>query len=203
MNMYEVPDGNQTSGFGPYSLTYLTVEIANHDSLAANGSLAIPGRFFAYYWNSSDRVRTYAREACGIPALPGSCSWQRSDGELISTLLVEGQPVIRVTARVTENFLTTLGGHLNYYAHRQFPLPYGGAAALSELIEFPLPFIADLYDASVEKIEFTFPEGEPAAQLAPREPLEAPSVLYGKVTFTYSMGRQVRDYLAGASATLP
>jgi acetoacetate decarboxylase len=47
MNMYECPDPAQTSGFGAFTLTYLTVEVAGHDSLAAEGSLAIPGRYFA------------------------------------------------------------------------------------------------------------------------------------------------------------
>lgn len=42
MNMYEVA-GDQTSGFGPFSLTYLAVEVANHDSYAAEGAVAIPG----------------------------------------------------------------------------------------------------------------------------------------------------------------
>jgi len=82
MNMYEV-EARQTSGFGAFSLTYLTVEIDGHDSLAADGTVAIPGRFFAYYWNSSPRVRTYAREAAGIPAMPGTRRSEVSDGTLI------------------------------------------------------------------------------------------------------------------------
>lgn len=196
MNMYEIPDGKQTSGFGPYSLTYLSVEIADHDSLAADGTMALPGRFFAYYWNSSERVRRYAREAAGVPALPGSCSWVREGNKLLSTLTVVDQPVIRAVASVTDNFLMTLGGHLNYYSHRQFAAPDGGSAVVSELLEFPLPFVVDLYEATVEDVEFSFPDGEPAAELAPLQPLEVPSVLHGKVTFTYSMGRRIRDYLA-------
>jgi acetoacetate decarboxylase len=196
MNMYIVPDANQTSGFGSFSLTYLTIEIADHDSLAADGSMRIPGRFFAFYWNSSDRVRTYAREACGIPAVPGSCSWSRTENSLISTLTVDERPVITAVATTTDNKLMTLGGHLNYYAHRQLPRPEGGRAEVSELLEFPLPFVADLYDASVQDIKFNFPEGEPASALAPLEPLHVPSLLYGQVTFTYSMGRRIHDYVA-------
>ena len=195
MNMYEV-EGTQTSGFGPYSLTYLSVEIADHDSLAADGTMPIPGRFFAYYWNSSERVRRYAREAAGIPALPGSRSGVQEGDKLVSTLTVDGQPVIRAVANVTDNFLMTLGGHLNYYSHRQFSAPEGGLAVVSELLEFPLPFVVDLYEATVQEVEFSFPDGEPAAELAPVQPLQVPSVLYGKVTFTYSMGRRIRDYLA-------
>ena len=74
------------------------------------------------------------------------------------------------------------------------PRPEGGTAAISELIELPLPFTVDLYEATVDRISFDFPEGHPAARLAPTEPLETPSVLYGDVTFTYSMGRRVVDY---------
>ena len=194
MNMYEV-EANQTSGFGAFSLTYLTVEIADHDSLAAEGTMPIPGRFFAYYWNSSPRVQSYAREGAGIPAMPGVRRSATTDGVLTSTLTVDGQDVITARASVTDNPAGTLGGHLNYYAHRQIPRPEGGIAALSELIELPLPFVVDLYEATVDDISFSFPEGHPAAELAPVAPLNAPSVLYGDVTFTYSMGRTIKDYI--------
>ncbi len=74
--------------------------------------MPIPGRYFVYYWNSSDHVRRYAREACGVPALPGSCSrvWEE-DGGLVSNLVVDGQTVIKATAQTTDDHLTTLGGH--------------------------------------------------------------------------------------------
>jgi acetoacetate decarboxylase len=196
MNMYEV-QAEQTSGFGAFSLTYLTVEIDGRDSLAADGTLPIPGRCFAYYWNSSPRVVTYAREKAGIPAMPGVRRAQIDNGTLISTLSVDDRDVITARASVTDTPLGTLGGHLNYYAHREIPRPEGGAAAISELIELPLPFIVDMYEATVEGISFDFPAGHPAGQLAPIDPLEVPSVLYGDVTFTYSMGRQIMDYLHG------
>jgi acetoacetate decarboxylase len=198
MNMYEV-EASQTSGFGAFSLTYLTVEVEGHDSLAAEGTMPIPGRFFAYYWNSSARVLAYAREVAGIPAMPGVRRAETSDGVLVSTLAVDGQDVITARASVTDTSAGTLGGHLNYYAHRQFPRPEGGTAVLSELLELPLPFVVDLYEATVDDISFTFPEGHPAARLAPVAPLNAPSVLYGDVTFTYSMGRQIRDYVKEAA----
>lgn len=194
MNMYQVEE-SQTSGFGPIGLTYLTIEVDGHDSLAQNGSLNIPGRYFAHYWNSSNRMRMYAREFSGIPALPGTYSRKNEDGILNSTLLVDDQPMIEVSAKVGKDNIGMLSGHLNYYAHRQFPLPQGGGAALSELLEFPLPFIAELYDASVDSIKFSFDKSDPASQFKPIEPLAVESVLYGKVTFTYSMGRRVIDYL--------
>lgn len=195
MNMYDVA-AEQTSGFGAFSLTYLTVEVAGHDSLAADGTMPIPGRFFAYYWNSSPRVISYARESSGIPAMYGERTATTENGVLTSTLAVDGTDVITAKASVTGAPAGTLGGHLNYYAHRQIPAVEGGSAVISELVELPLPFIVDLYEASVDEITFGFPEGHPAAALAPTSPLEVPSVLYGDVTFTYSMGRVVRDYLA-------
>lgn len=197
MNMYVCPDPAQTSGFGAFSLTYLTAEIAGHDSTAAEGTIAIPGRYWLGYWNESARVRTYAREAVGIPALPGVCTWERHEGRLVSILTVDGKPVIRTQAAVEDRQLGKLGGHLHYYAHRQFPAPEGGRPVISELIEVPIPFVADLYQADVEAIEFSFPENSVSSRLAPLAPLQAPSVLYGRVTFTYSMGRRIRDYLTG------
>lgn len=195
MNMYEV-GAEQTSGFGAFSLTYLTVEIAGHDSLAADGTMSIPGRFFAYYWNSSPRVISYARESAGIPAMFGERTASTENGVLRSTLSVDGKDAITATASVTDTPAGTLGGHLNYYANRQIPAVEGGSAVIDELVELPLPFVVDLYEATVDDVTFDFPDGHPAAALAPTNPLEVPSVLYGDVTFTYSMGRVVRDYLA-------
>lgn len=194
MNMYEI-DAANTSGFGAFSLTYLTVEVAGHDSLAAEGAMPIPGRFFAYYWNSSPRVISYARETAGIPALPGVRTVSTSEGTLTSTLRVDDQPVITATANVTDTSLGTLGGHLNYYTHRQFPAADGGRAAVSEVIELPLPFVADLLEADVTSVDFDFPETHPASRLAPVNSQAIQSVLYGDVTFTYSMGRVLEDLL--------
>ena len=194
MNMYEI-EADQSSGFGGFSLTYLTVEVDGHDSFAGDGAVAIPGRFFAYYWNSSPRVIAYAREGAGIPAMPGVRTGTVDNGVLTSSLVVEGQEVIKLAASVTDNPAGHLGGHLNYYAHRQIPQPFGGYASLSELIELPLPFTVDLFEASVNSLEFSFPEVHPAGRLAPVSPLNITSLLYGDVTFTYSMGRVIRDYL--------
>src|ERR687886_1251329 len=101
MNMYEV-SADQTSGFGAFSLTYLTVEVEGHDSLAAEGQMPIPGRFFAYYWNSSPRVLAYARETAGIPAMHGIRRAEVIDGPLVSTLQVDERDMITARATVTE-----------------------------------------------------------------------------------------------------
>ena len=195
MNMYEVP-GDQTSGFGPFSLTYLSVEVANHDSYAAEGTVPIPGRYFAYYWNSSARVCAYVRESIGVRAMPGQRRTETQGDKFHSILKLEGRDVINVTASVTDEAGGTLGGHLNYFSHREFAKPDGGSPAVSELLEFPLPFVADLYGATIDDITFDFPDGHPAASLAPIAPLETPSIMHADVTFTYSMGRQLQDYLA-------
>ncbi|VFA81378.1 acetoacetate decarboxylase [Gordonia paraffinivorans] len=198
MNMYDI-EADQSSGFGGFSLTYLTVEIDGHDSYAADGAMTIPGRYFAYYWNSSQRVISYAREAAGIPAMLGTRTAEQTGSTLTSTLSIDNSPAISVSASVTENNVGNLGGHLNYYSHRQIPEPFGGHAALSQLIELPLPFTVKLFDASVDDITFSFPDGHPAARLAPTDPLNITSLLYGDVTFTYSMGRVIHDYLADAN----
>lgn len=195
MNMYEV-QADQTSGFGAFSLTYLSVEVANRDSYAAEGAMPIPGRYFAYYWNSSARVCAYVRESIGVRAMPGERRTEIQDGKTRSILQLEGRDVITVTASLGDEPGGTLGGHLNYYSHREFAKPEGGSPVVSELLEFPLPFVADLYGAEVEDITFDFPEGHPAARLAPIAPLETPSIMHADVTFTYSMGRQLQNYLS-------
>ena len=119
MNMYEVA-AEQTSGFGAFSLTYLSVEVANHDSYAAEGTVPIPGRYFAFYWNSSARVCAYVRESIGVRAMPGKRRVESRDCKLQSILAVEGRDVIRVTASTSEEAVGTLGGQLHYYSGIRF-----------------------------------------------------------------------------------
>jgi len=202
MNMYRVPSHDQTSHLDPYSLTYLTVEIERHDSHAistAQGEFPVPGRFWVGYWNDSSQMQAFTREAGGIPTLGGSCSWDEEDDSLVSTLSVDGETAIEVEASVGTEQIDTLTGHLNYYAHRQIPDPAGGRAQIIELVEFPLPFVSELYEAEIERVDFDFPEESRFQQFAPVEPLSTPSVLHGTVTFTYPQGRCVRDYLAEES----
>lgn len=197
MNMYRVPSADQTSHLDPYSLTYLTVEIEGHDSRAisdANGELPVPGRFWVGYWNDSRAMRQYNREIGGLPVQAGSCSWKEDDGHLTSTLSVDGDPVIETEATVGETQIDTLTGHLNYYSHKQVPDPTGDRPDIDELVEFPIPFTSELYEADVEDITFTFPDDAGFQDFAPIEPLSTPSVLYGTVTFTYPQGRVLSDY---------
>lgn len=198
MNMYRVPSSTQTSHLDPYSLTYLTVEVADHDSTAiseAGGEMSIPGRYWVGYWNDSPRMQSFVRETMGIPCMPGSCSWEEDGDGLTSTLTVDDESVITATATVDDGQIDTLSGHLNYYTHRQIPDPIGGTPQISELVEIPIPFVCELATAEVRDIDFEFPEGSSFQQYAPVEPLSTPSVLYGEITITYSQGRQVRDYL--------
>ena len=45
-------------------------------------------------------MQAYTRESSGIPSLSGSCSWEEDDDELVSTLSVDGSPVIEAEASV-------------------------------------------------------------------------------------------------------
>jgi acetoacetate decarboxylase len=199
MNMYRVPSPEQTSHLDPYSLTYLTVEVEEHDSRAvstAQGEMPVPGRFWVGYWTDSPQMQAFTREAGGIPSLAGSCSWEEKDDSIVSTLSVDGEAVIEAEASVGEEQIDTLTGHLHYYAHRQLPDPTGSRAQINELVEFPIPFVSELYEAEVERVEFDFPEESRFQQFAPIDPLSTPSVLHGTVTFTYPQGRSIRNYLA-------
>ncbi|WP_254522488.1 acetoacetate decarboxylase family protein [Natrinema caseinilyticum] len=199
MNMYQVPSAEQTSHLDPYTLTYLTVEVADHDSSAssaAEGEMSVPGRFWVGYWTDSPQMQAYTREGGGIPSQAGTCEWEEDDGTVVSTLSVDGEPVIEAEASVGDEQIDTLTGHLHYYAHRQIPEPAGRRAQVSELVEFPIPFVSELYEADVDRVDFDFPEKSRFQRFAPIEPLSTPSILHGTVTFTYPQGRRIRDYLA-------
>ena len=201
LNMYQVPSSDQTTHLAPYSLTYLAVEVEGHDSRtisSAEGEISVPGRFYVRFWNDSPEMQTYLREAGGTPVQAGSCSWDQEDGELDSTLSVDGDTVIETKVSVGNEQIDTFTGHLNYYAHKQIPDPAGSRAQINELIEFPIPFVSEVYDADVEHVEFDFPDGSRAQEFAPTNPhsISSEEVFYGIVTFTYPQGRRIRDYLA-------
>ena len=141
-------------------------------------------------------MQVFTREAGGIPTLAGSCSWEEENDTLISTLSVDDEAVIEAEASVGEEQIDTLTGHPHYYAHRQIPDPADGRAQINELVEFPIPFVSELHEVEVERVNFNFPEESRFQQFAPVEPLSTPSVLHGTVTFTYPQGRCTRDYLA-------
>ncbi len=65
LNMYTVPDGTETSGFGAYTLTYVTIEVDGHDSYTKDAPAGFPGRYFTYYFNSSPVMRKFAKAAGG------------------------------------------------------------------------------------------------------------------------------------------
>lgn len=195
MTMYEVPDPRQTSGFGAFDLTYMTIEVAGHDGHMDEGSVPIPGRYWATYWNSSHRVRTFARESVGIPARPGSTSWTRDSKVLTSTLALDGRPAIVLRAEVTDQPAGTAGGLLNYYTRRTIPSLDGGRASIDELVYVPIPFVAETYVASPISLDMDLGSEPQVAALGPTEDIKAATLLFGKLSFTYSQARHVRSFL--------
>ena len=195
MTMYEVPHANQTSGFGAFDLTYVTIEVAGHDGYMAEGSVKIPGRFWATYWNSSHRVRTFARESVGIPAQPGSTSWTRNGNALTSELKIHGTSAIVLKADVTDKHVATVGGLLNYYTRRTIPSLAGGEASLDELVYMPIPFVAETYAATLVSLEMKSELEPHVAALRPIEDIKSANLLFGKLSFTYSQARRLKSFL--------
>jgi hypothetical protein len=99
INMYTVPDPNQTSGFGAYTLTYLAVELKGQDGYNMGQPTGYPGRYFVFYFNSSSSMREFTKKA-GIPAQPGNTTATVENGKLNAVLTVDGKPFIEATASV-------------------------------------------------------------------------------------------------------
>ena len=114
INMYTVPNPTQTSGFGAYTLTYLTVEVEGQDSYVMGQDTGFPGRSFAYYYNSSPTMRNFTTSA-GIPAQEGFTITTVADGKLTAQLKVDDKLYIQATADVGNDLGGFGGGHLNYF----------------------------------------------------------------------------------------
>lgn len=201
LNMYKA-DGSQTSNLDDFTLTYLTIELADKDSWAmseqAGGDVPLPGRYWVGYWNSSSEMQAFTREA-GIPAQGGETTWDWDGDHLTSTLTIDGEERMQLDADAAnpegDNFtpVDRFKGHLNYYSHRQLPTAQGGEAEVDEIVWYPIPFAGDVYEASPNDLTFSFPDDH---RMAAYEPQEVTDIFYANMTFCYPQGRVYRDNLA-------
>ncbi|WNG37054.1 hypothetical protein F0U61_27780 [Archangium violaceum] len=128
MNQYVVDSEEQASHFGAYSMTYMGLDLAGRT--APDG--VTPARFFTHYLNSSEIVRSYARER-GVPASPGETTLELNGNELVATTRVDGTPIIRTVARVGSKIGSVARGHLTYVTHVGKKLIAGNYPYIGEL----------------------------------------------------------------------
>ena len=156
INMYTVPEETQTSGFGAYNLTYLTIEIDGNDSYVMDRDNGYPGRYFVHYFNSSPKMRKFAKNA-GIPAEVGKTSARVRGGKVKASLRVDGKRLIKAEANVKSRRLKNPeSGHLNYFGLKN-----------GKVVKYPIPYLGSTRAISDPKIEITAPKGHPLHKLAP------------------------------------
>ena len=161
LNMYTVPDGANTSGFGDYTLTYLTIEVKDHDSYTKDAPAGYPGRYFAYYFNSSPIMRKFTREA-GIPAQEGFTTTTVKDGKLTAELTVDGKPFIVGTANVGTQHEGVVGGHLNYFGALE-------QGQTQQVVKYPIPWIGRPVKTTNPQVKFEMPKDHPLYKLKPKK----------------------------------
>lgn len=189
MNMYTVPDANQTSGFGKYTLTYLTVELKDNDSYVRDSDITYPGRYFVHYFNSSQLMRDYTK-IIGIPAEEGVTTTKVKRGKLKATLNLDGEPVIVSTAKVGKKLGGFGGGHLNYFGHISAESSPTGK---NQIVKYPIPWNGGTVDISNVKIEFNVPEDHPLYKIRPIS--ESPTwAIWTKGSFVYPQYQVVSEY---------
>jgi hypothetical protein len=175
INQYVVDDPAQmsTDDFGAYSLTYLGVDLDGLD--AEEGT---PARFWTAYLNSSDTMSDYAA-ARGVPASGGGTTTLELNGDtLVATTFVDGEPLIRTTARVDVGTPGRATGQLRYITAR------GGG-----LTSGRYPYVADLAESfEVQSFEF-LDKSHPVYGLRPADPLTVTFGFYSPaMTFCYPGG---------------
>jgi len=161
LNMYTVPDGTETSGFGAYTLTYVTVEVKGHDSYTKDAPAGFPGRYFTYYFNSSPKMRKFTK-AAGIPAQEGFTTTSVKDGKLTATLEVDGKPFIVSTANVGSEFEGVVGGHLNYFGLLETP-------QTQQVVKYPIPWIGYPVKTENPTVSFKMVKDNPLYKLKPKK----------------------------------
>lgn len=189
MNMYTVPDPNNTSGFGAYTLTYLTVELKDQDSYVMNSDITYPGRYFVHYFNSSPTMRQFTKKV-GIPATEGETTTTVEEGKLTAVLTVDGNKMIEVTADVGSELGNFGGGHLNYFGHIDGSESDTGK---NQVVKYAIPWNGGTVDISNVKINFTAPEDHPLTKLKPVT--ENPTwAIWTKGSFVYPRHEVINEY---------
>ena len=196
MNMYTVPKADQTSGFGSYTLTYLTVELADQDSYVMNSDIKYPGRYFIYYFNSSPVMRAFT-EKSGIPVNENTnvmTTTDVKDGKLTATLTMDGKPIIVSTADVGDELSPLQGGHLNYFGLIDTS---DDGVTKNKVVKYPIPFIGAVVDTQNAKINFTAPQGHPLNKVKPTS--DPTWAVWMKGSFVYPQYQVVNEYTTEAA----
>jgi hypothetical protein len=179
LNQYVVDEAEQTSsaaaddGFGAYSLTYLGVDVAGLDT--EDGT---PARWWTHYFDSSPNMIRYAT-AHGVPAGEGETELEVNGETLVATTRLDGEEVIRTTARVALGTLQRSTGQLRYLTR------VGGA-----LVSGRYPFVMDAAETlEVESVEFLGGGPQSLDALRPADPLRITFGFYSpSITFCYPGG---------------
>jgi hypothetical protein len=188
INMYTVPDANQTSGLGAYTLTYLTVELKDQDSYVMESDITYPGRYFVFYFNSSPSMREFTKNI-GIPAQEGMTVTEVKNGKLTATLTVDGKPFIVATADVGSELSPPGGGHLNYFG--LIPAGQNGDDK-NRVVKYPIPWNGGVVDTTSAEINFKAPRGHPLNKI---KPMGKPTwAIWTKGSFVYPQYQVVNEY---------
>lgn len=188
INMYTVPDGKETSGLGPYTLTYLAVELKGQDSYGMGDTPGYPGRYFVFYFNSSEKMRKFTKPA-GIPAQEGNTTTVVKDGKLTATLTVDGKTLIESTAEVGSELGNFGGGHLNYFGHRTVEKD---GKEVHQVMKYPIPWNGGSVKTENAKVVFKAPEGHPLNSIKPvADPTWA---VWTKGSFVYPVPQVIHEY---------
>jgi len=186
INMYTVPDASQTSGFGDYTLTYVTVQLKDQDSYIMGSPTGEPGRYFVFYFNSSELVRTFTREI-GIPAEPGFTKVTNENGKLKAVLEVEGKIFIEATADVSDKLEQAIGGHLNYFGLKKVQK---NGSEVTQIIKYPIPFVSRPVKTENPIITFKMPTDHPLYHL---NPIKIEWANYVKGSFVYPQPQVIKE----------
>lgn len=171
VNMYTVPEGGNTSGFGPYTLSYIAVQVEGHDSYIYGSKDTIPGLYIVHYWNSSDHMRAYTTRA-GFPnELGGATTLEKDAKKATARLTVNGKPFIEASSALSGEAQPATGGHVNYLYRKS-----------SQIMKLPLPWICHDVKTENAAINFQMPPEHPAYKLRPKKVTFA---LHSQCTISY------------------
>jgi acetoacetate decarboxylase len=187
MNMYTVPNPAQTSGFGAYSLTYLTVQVKDQDAYTMGSTTGEPGRYWIGYFNSSELIRKFTREV-GIPAEPGNTVITNDKGKLKAVLDVNGKPFIEATADVGSELQPAIGGHLNYFGLKE--IQKNGSEVI-QIIKFPIPYVAQTVKTENPTVKFLMPKNNPLYRL---KPIKVKWASYTQASFVYPPAQVLKEW---------
>ena len=160
------------TGMGPHNFAMPCIPVRHRD---------YSGQFVPYLYTSTDASLACYREVQGWPAVMGETEISENDGTVQARVVRHGQEIVRATAQVGGEIITTLD-FLPVILYKEIPSFDGQTCDVAYFVASTSRLTNLNFKAGTGELSFPDPGDDPIARL---KPLEIISALYGTLDDFY------------------